>query len=239
MVAKKSNAKKKRGPGRPPKKKSDAKESDNSKPDYEQLLQDGRLAKVQLLQEFYNRIKKGEQLKPSELKKLNSLESEFDAEISKDSKSDIIDSFDDAAVYLGVSKRTVHVQLNKGTFKQNPDGTFNKSELDKYLGQKTSSLQMLAEKKEKADLRWRLARAQREEMLVKQLKGSLASWREIENQWCARVQEISAGLEMLADRLAPLLIGKSRVEMHEIIKLEIWKLRDSYARKGRYCPQVE
>ncbi len=203
------------------------------------------LAKLKMYQDLTRRIAAGETLKPTEIKLFNKLDLEFNPEENGGKQyPDIIDSFDEAVAYLGVSKRTVSVHLKKGTFAQNPDGTFKRNELDKYLakyGRKTngSKLSTLEERKEKADLRWRLARAQREEMFVKQLKGTLASWKEIENQWCARVQELSAGLEMLADRLAALLVGKSREEMHRIIKSEIWKLRDNYSREGRYCPEPE
>ena len=221
--------------------------SDRIKKLIEKTGEAAALAKLKLYQTLTSRIANGETLKPTEIKLFNKLDLEFNSpENGGDQYSDIIDSFDEAVSYLGVSKRTVSQQLKKGTFKQNPDGTFFRSELDKYFSTKhgktkrnTNAFSTLEEKKEKADLRYRLARARREEMLVRQLKGSLASWREIETQWSARVQELSSGLEMLADRLAPLLVGKSRVEMHDIIKREIWKLRDSYAREGRYCPDTE
>jgi len=205
------------------------------------------LAKLKLYQTLTRKIGDGRSLTATEIKTFNQLDQVFNPEISGNGEkqySDIIDGFNEAVAYLGISKRTLSQHLKKGTFAQNPDGTFKRSELDKYFekfGRKTkgSKLSSIEEKKEKADLRYRLARARREEMLVRQLKGSLASWKEIENQWSARVQEITAGLEMLGDRLAALLVGKSREEMLKIIKGEIWKLRDSYSREGRYCPKVE
>ena len=200
-------------------------------------LDTGILAKIKIYQSFTERIAKGEQLKPTEIKLFNKLETEFEAEI----KEEVIDSYDDALKYLGVSKRTLHIHLRKGTFKQNPDGTFLKSELDKYLDKyksQSESTDSVAIRKGKADLRLKLARARREEFLVKQLKGNLISWEDIQTEWAKRVSVVTSGLEGLADRLPPLLEGKSREVMREILRAEVWELRNAYTTEGRYCPEI-
>ncbi|NIR06334.1 MAG: hypothetical protein GTN82_13005, partial [Candidatus Aminicenantes bacterium] len=98
-----------------------------------QVLDTGVLAKIKMYQELTRKIAEGKELKPTEIKLFNKLESEFEAEINGEVKDEVIDTFDDACKYLGVSKRTLHVHLRKKTFKQNEDGTFQRSELDKYL----------------------------------------------------------------------------------------------------------
>jgi len=80
------------------------------------------------------------------------------------------------------------------------------------------------------------AKAEGEQLKVAELKESVVSWDKIETEWCARVAVVTSGLEAHADRLPPLLEGKSRAQMQKIIKQEIWQLRDSYARKGKYTP---
>ena len=45
------------------------------------VLDTGILAKIKIYQSFTERIAKGEQLKPTELKLFNKLESEFEADI--------------------------------------------------------------------------------------------------------------------------------------------------------------
>jgi len=51
-----------------------------------------------------------------------------------------------------------------------------------------------------------------------------------------RVAEVTAGLNALSSRLPPMLEGKDKREMQEIIEEEIRFLRESYARAGKYCP---
>jgi len=70
-----------------------------------------------------------------------------------------------------------------------------------------------------------------------QLKESLVSWDDIEKEWAGRVSVVTSGLEAFGDRLPPLLDGKQRKEMQEIIKGEVRLLRDAYAREGKYCPK--
>lgn len=200
-------------------------------------LDTGILAKIKIYQSFTERIAKGEQLKPTEIKLFNKLESEFEAEI----KEEVIDSYDDALKYLEVSRRTLHVHLKKGTFKQKPDGTFLKSELDKYLDKypkKSESTDSIKVRQGRADLRWKLAKARREEYLVKQLKKNLISWEDIQTEWAKRVSVVTSGLEGFADRLPPLLEGKSREVMREILRAEVWELRNAYTTEGRYCPEI-
>lgn len=81
------------------------------------------------------------------------------------------------------------------------------------------------------------AKAEGERIKVDQLKESLVSWEEIEKEWCARVAVVTSGLSAFADRLPPLLEGKTRPQMQKVIRDEVWQLRDGYTRKGRYTPK--
>jgi hypothetical protein len=161
------------------------------------------------------------------------------------SPSKVITSFDDAADYCGFSKRTLSWHLKRGNLRQNPNGTFDRAELDRFLASKgrkkksrgESALDELdyATRKELADLRWRLARATREEMLVEQIKENHISRDEIARCWAARVAEVTAGINALSERLPPLLVGKDHQAMREIIAVEVHNLRDRYARDGKFC----
>lgn len=205
------------------------------------VLDTGILAKVKIYQDMTKRIATGETLKPTEIKLFNKLETEFEAEILGEAKDELIDSFGDAVKYLGVSKRTVHIHLRKGTFRQNEDGTFQKSELDKYIEKyrkKSESSESVEIRKGRADLRLKIARARREELLVSELKKNLMSKNDIATEWAKRVSLVCSGLEAFADRLPPLLEGKSREEMREILRNEIWELRNAYCTEGRYCPEI-
>jgi phage terminase Nu1 subunit (DNA packaging protein) len=72
-----------------------------------------------------------------------------------------------------------------------------------------------------------------------QLEGSMVAWTVIDTEWAGRVAVVTSGLTAFADRLPPLLEGKGRVQMQEVIKKEVWELRDAYARKGKYTPTKE
>jgi len=222
------------------------KDVDPAKAMMEKVLQAGQLAKVKIYQQLLTKISRGEDLKPSEIKNLHRLEKEIEIEARGDIEKDgLIMSDEEASIYLGVSKRTVSWHKTRGNLTQNPDGTFDRKELDRFMegrgndGGKKSTLKDLMEKKEAADLRWKIAKAEREEMLNAKLKGELFTKDEIMQGWCSRVSAVTAGLEAFADRMPPLLVGKKRNEMRDIFIDEIWRLRDIYSRPGKYCPECD
>jgi hypothetical protein len=83
--------------------------------------------------------------------------------------------------------------------------------------------------------RYRLARAAMAELDLQTKKGELISVDAVHRQWALQVAEVAAGLEHLADRLPPILVGTTREEMQKTIKDEVWRLRDTYARGKQYC----
>ncbi len=75
----------------------------------------------------------------------------------------------------------------------------------------------------------------------KKLEECLIPVEDVWRAWALRVAEVASGLETLADRMPPLLDGKSREDMKQIIDAEVWRLRDNYRRNGKYCefgPQI-
>lgn len=210
--------------------------------DLERILQAGQLAKIKLFQSLIKKVKEEQKLSASELKAWGSLERELEAQLGgTDDPSVLIASFDEAAKYCGFSKRTLSHHIGKGNIKQKPDGTFDRSELDRFLStrkgrKKTSELcQTVQEQKEVADLRYRLARARREEVLTAALDDGYLSKVEVEAGWTARVLELKSGLMNWKDRLVPKLLGKSAEEMRRILYEETWQLLDQYAREGQFC----
>jgi hypothetical protein len=67
-------------------------------------------------------------------------------------------------------------------------------------------------------------------------KGMYLSLDEVSDAWSHRVSLVVAGLESLRFRLPPVLAGKSRIEMAEIIKTEIRLIREGYYQDGRFTP---
>jgi len=81
--------------------------------------------------------------------------------------------------------------------------------------------------------RYKLSKLER-----RQREGGLVPWSEIIPAWQSRVVVVTSGLETFADRLAPLLAGKGRDEIREVLRKEVRELRDQYARNGKYCPEA-
>lgn len=79
-------------------------------------------------------------------------------------------------------------------------------------------------------------KAKGEQYKNEQLAASLIPKDHIAKEWSARVAEVSSGLSALTDRLPPLLEGKAQPDMRQIISDETWRMRDHYARKGKFCP---
>ena len=228
----------------PDKKISNESESERERETIERVLSIGASAKVKLYHQFLQRISQGVTLRPSEHKYFRQLESELEEKsgIQPSEKGNIIISMDDAAAYCGTSKKTISVNIKRGRIKQNSDGTFSKTELDKYLAgfgreSKSAKSETIKGQQEKAELRFRLARAKREEMIVNQMKGNLASWKEIHEEWAARVRAVAAGLNTMPDRLPPLIVGKSRDEIRAILQREFDELRETYERSGKVTPK--
>lgn len=80
------------------------------------------------------------------------------------------------------------------------------------------------------------AKADGEEISVKKLRGELIPQEAVVDQWCKRVAEVKQGLLSLPVKLPPVLEGKRVAEMRGIIKGEVFRLLDGYAREGKYCP---
>jgi len=85
------------------------------------------------------------------------------------------------------------------------------------------------------------AKARREEIKEKLDSGALMKKEDVYPGWRARVVEVSNGLGALSFRLvgliSPFLRDQSdKIAIQEIIDNEQWKMRDNFARAGKFCP---
>ena len=83
------------------------------------------------------------------------------------------------------------------------------------------------------------AKAEREKIALSREKGAMVAWSEVEAGWSERVRVVASGLEAWSDRLPALLVGRSREEIHGVIKAEVRELRQRFSMKGRYCPECD
>ncbi len=214
----------------------------------DKLLDEGFAAAQTMYEEYLKRIKDGEKLLPTEIKQFHALEKRLESQADENRKeqaqkqSKIILTITDAAKYCKVSTQTIRYHLTAGTITQNEDGSFDSQMLDdfmKHRGRRVKPDGTPATAIERAELRIKRARARREEMLVKQMQGSLYSKKDIEEQWAARVLIIKTGLMNLVNRLPQLLVGKKINEIRDIIKDEVNRLLDDYRNVSKYTPDVD
>ena len=191
------------------------------------------------------RIRKGELRKPPEIKQWRLLKAEIEKdENGAETPSDLVETGKEAAIYCGTSQRVITDHVQKGKLKRHKDGSFDKAELNKWLeryGKKETAgdgqCDTLKVQIDKAELRYRLAKARKEERLADEAEGIVVKWADVEAQWGERIRIVTSSLEKWSDRLPALLLGRPREEMHEIIKAEVRDVRIAFASKGRYCPE--
>lgn len=140
---------------------------------------------------------------------------------------------------LGKDRRTV-TRWTKEGMPRNRDGTYSAPAcvrwwIDKEKDSAVGGSAMSGECDSPALERYRLARAESSELDLKTKKGELISRDEVIDQWVARMAEICAGMEYLAERLSASLPGKTGDEVRKIVADEVWMLRDTYSRGGKYC----
>jgi DNA-binding transcriptional ArsR family regulator len=199
----------------------------------ESLLQVGHQAKFKIYRDLLEKVRSGQPLTATELKTLHRLEKELEAVAGAGGKdAELIDNYEEAAAYCGFSKRTLSYHLKRGNLTQNTDGTFDRSELDRFLsskGRKKSTGDDMA----RADLRYRLARAKREELLVKEMEGRLISADKVEEQFTARAYEFARALMLLPRRISSQLAIKAKKplqEVSDIIEAEARLILERYSR---------
>jgi hypothetical protein len=217
----------------------------SKKIDFESIRQAGDLAKVKMYRDLISRIGAGDRLKPMEMKTFHQLERDLEGLFNGDGgkTSGLISGYKEVCDYLGISKRMLSYHVTKGNLRQNQDGTFAIEELKrwakKYKRTKKGSGKYpdLDERQQRADLRFRQARARREEMLVGQLQDSLLSQKDVANGWAKRSGNMRSSLLTLVDRLPATLEGKSRKQIGSILKEEIFYFLELYSQDGKYCPK--
>ena len=135
----------------------------------------------------------------------------------------------ETAQLAGVSLRSISNWLLEG-LPQNEDGSFSGPRVVQWLvsrvEDKVAGAGMPAATVEAQ--RWltkfREERARLAEIERKRVEEKLISRDEASQEWAGIVSAVMSSLEIFADRLPPVLIGRNRVEMFEIIRDEIWEL---------------
>jgi phage terminase Nu1 subunit (DNA packaging protein) len=148
---------------------------------------------------------------------------------------------------LGVSRQS----LSKWKAEGCPSEGYGKWDIDavvKWRKRNKSSAQQgddppeetkgLQQQKLEADIAYRRAKAEREKLLLAELRGEFLRKEEVYQEWALRITEITSGLEKLVRSLAPRLVDRTEREIRGILEDEFRVLRDHYARGKAYTPVV-
>jgi len=211
-----------------------------------------RKADEKALLAYYDRINSGDTLKPFEHTHRREIEERLGKDTAEPSTGDTLPSVLAVCEYTNLSKRQVRYAASTKKITQHADGSFDRRSIDIHMARRNGkavpesaapaqdageNCEPLDVQIKKADLAIKTARAEKENLFLEQARGALFSQADVIAAWTERVVAVCAGLEALADRLPPLLVGLSPNDMQPIIKNEIRLLREGFARDGRYTPE--
>ena len=208
------------------------------------LVSAGELAQLNLYRDYISRIGNAEKLTLAEKKHFDELNRQF-SELGNEEVPKNRFTGKEVMEHLGIDKRMLSYHTTRGNLRKEKDGTYTIESVRKWeekyrrkdTGSGGSSNIML--KKDRADLRFRLAQARKAELIYQQVKGEMMPVDEVHREWATRVNVLFSGLKLWPNRLSPRLEGKTRDEMIQIMEDEIFILMKTFAEKGRYCPDVE
>ena len=202
-------------------------------------MSSGFAARQQSYDRLVEKVQQGHVLKPAEITAME----RFEAELAARGVPESFSGPDDVAVYCGYSVRTIYTAIKVGKLVRRSDGGFDRAEVDRYLAEKGRTPAVAGDDDDDApagpsaaaeDRRWRSARADREELLVRRMRGELLERAEAERQWTARAYEYRNSLLLLSRRCAHLIAAAAGCEtklVTEIIDAEVRTLLGALSRK--------
>lgn len=208
-----------------------------------ELLSYGRKAKETIYFHLLTKIRDGKALTATEQRNFTQIDTELNIQLaeSEQDAGDHTFTNGDAAKYLGYSRRMLSYHIHRGHLRQEPDGSFLKEELDRYLAGEGRSGEGSDDegyqwKKEQADLALRQARAARERFMVKQLESQYAPVAEVGAAWAGRMKEFCATVRAWKNNLPMLLANKEANEIKAILDREAEAVITAYVRDGKWTP---
>lgn len=148
-------------------------------------------------------------------------------------------SQNDLSKAIGVTSRTIRTWPN---VPRNEDKTYSLPKVVAWLVSRAEDASGSAAPDPEAQ-QW-LAKFRRERFKLAKLErlqeeGKLVPIEAISEAWTARIKAVVTGLTFLQNRLPPLLEGKGRDTMYDIIEEEVRSLREWYCRPGALCGETD
>jgi len=197
------------------------------------VVQVKRKTKKERLSEYITRIESGDELTGRELKSYQ----ELIAKNVDETGGELISCEEISRIY-GVSRQMVSYNVTRGYLTQMPNGRYRKDDVEKWLadrgrGKSRRAPSVSSDEIKKADLRYRKARADREEVLVKQLKGMLLSKADVEKAFTDRAYELRGQMLMMSRRIAHEIAAQCMVDMKQVAEItdnEVRRWMTDYSR---------
>jgi hypothetical protein len=188
------------------------------------------------------KIKEGKKLTVDENKQYQSISKELEKCRELENKGKGL-KFNDAASYVGCSKRTLSIAIKKGKLRQEPNGDFLIDELNNYISSNKGKSSVEDEdyegKKSKADFTLKELKAKREAFVLKKLQGKYVDLEVVYDEWVLRVQELTAFLLSWPNSLTPILANKDKIEIKNILDKEVKSVLNRYSREGKWTPTLQ
>lgn len=164
------------------------------------------------------------------------IEVELDSIHEPQARSDLLVDVDRVARHFKVSRRTVQ---NWVSIKGCPKLKHGMYDLDAvfWWWQENINNGGDSEATENVKLEYWRWKTENERMRAQQTAGELLPKEEVLRMWANRLREVWSGLYGFVNRLPPLLVGKSKSVMQEILMTEARQLNEGYCRDGRFCRQ--
>jgi uncharacterized protein YdiU (UPF0061 family) len=186
-----------------------------------------KLGRVKAFRDLLQKIKLGKAT-AADMRIFKDLERELSQEDEDQSPTPAKLTGPQAIEYLGISRRMLSYHTTKGNLKANSDNTYDRAELDRWAEKyrRTSKRtapgsdgpQTVGEQKDLADLRYKLARAEREELITAQLKGNLLEKSDVEAALAELIMTTKRVFLLLPHQAPTLLAGKDPVGQMETLQ---------------------
>ena len=169
--------------------------------------------------------------------RIQHLEIELKSILAPEERSDLTVDVNNVAKFFGVSDRSIQKWRVRGCPKLKHGLYDLKAVFEWWVDNVGSGHDSKDTENIKLEYwRWK---TENERMKAEQTSGVLVPRADIARLWSGRVLEVGTGLFSLANRLPPLLEAKPQREMAAIVKAEIKKLHENYARTGRFCARSD
>lgn len=187
------------------------------------ITQAGETARLKLYENYLKRIASGKILSAADQKAFKALESDINNTTDGPKPGDML-TYTEALEYLEISERVMSYHVTRGNIKQNPDSSFEASELnrwrEKYRDKENnkSKHKTIREKKDLADLRWKDIRAKREKVLYEQLRGNLYEKAIVDTALEEIIQVTKRAFQLIPDHASAAMVGHGPEGQREVLQ---------------------